>query len=76
MKTASTSALPQLIVDVENADMLYKIKNAIKIMQGVGKISVIRPSRKNKIDEAMEEVRLGQVTEWKNANEMCEKLGI
>lgn len=35
---------PQLIVDVEDASLLNKIRNAIKMIQGVGKVAVVRPA--------------------------------
>lgn len=40
---------------------------------------VILPTHKNKnsgIDEAMDDIRHGRVTEYKDADEMFEKLGI
>lgn len=42
---------PQLIVDVENAALLDKLKNTIKKMQGVGKIVVAKKQTKATVFE-------------------------
>lgn len=39
---------PQLIVDVEDVALLGKLRNAIKMMQGVGKIMVARKQHRIK----------------------------
>lgn len=43
MKATTAQASPQIIVNVDNAALLNKIKNAIKMIQGVGKIHVSYP---------------------------------
>ena len=52
-----------------------QIKKVLKSMNSV----VILPTHKNKksgMEEAMDDIRHGRVTEYKDADEMFEKLGI
>lgn len=66
---------PQLLVSVSDPALLTKLKNAIKMLNGVSAISVLKP-KKTGIEEALDDVRHGRVTEYKSAEEMFEKLGI
>ncbi len=66
---------PQLLVSVSDPSMLNKLRNAIKMMKGVSSISVLK-HKKTGIEEAMDDIRQGRVTECKNAEDMFEKLGI
>lgn len=66
---------PQLVVSVSDASLLNKLKSAIKMLNGVGNISVLKP-KKSGIEEARDDIRHGRVTEYKSAEDMFEKLGI
>jgi len=66
---------PRLIVSVSDPSLVNKIKNAIKMLNGVSAISVLKP-KKTGIEEALDDVRHGRVTEYKSADDMFEKLGI
>ena len=66
---------PQLLVTVSDPALLTKLKNAIKMLNGVSAISVLKP-KKTGIEEALDDVRHGRVTEYKSAEDMFEKLGI
>ncbi len=66
---------PQLVVSVSDPSLLNKLKNAIKMMNGVSSISVLKP-KKTGIELAEEDIRCGRVTEYKSAEDMFEKLGI
>ena len=66
---------PQLLVTVSDPALLTKLKNAIKMLNGVSAISVLKP-KKTGLEEALDDVRHGRVTEYKSAEDMFEKLGI
>ena len=63
-----------LTIQVENQSVMDKLREVLKTMSGV----VILPTRKKMtgMEEAMEDVRNGRVTEYSSAEEMFEKLGI
>lgn len=60
---------PQLLVTVEDAALLNKIKNAIKMLNGVGSISVLNP-KKTDIEKAHDDVAAGRVTSWSSVDEL------
>lgn len=64
---------PQLLVSVSNPALIGKLKNAIKMLNGVSSISVLNP-KKNELDLAHEDVAKGRVTEWHSVDEMFEKV--
>lgn len=66
---------PQLVVSVSDPSLLNKLKNAIKMLNGVSSISVLKP-KKTGLEEAMDDVRNGRITEYDSADDMFEKLGI
>lgn len=62
-----------LTIRVENKSVLAKLKKVLESMKGV----VIVPNhKKTGIEEAMDDIRHGRVTEYKNADDMFDKLGI
>lgn len=73
MSTSTMTAPAQLIVDIEDVDILNKVKNALKLMKGVGKIS-IHKQKKTGLERAWEDVRAGRVTRWNSADEMFDAL--
>ena len=64
---------PQLLVSVSDPSMLNKLKNAIKMLNGVSSISVLKP-RKTEIELAREDVAKGRVTQWKSVDEMFDSV--
>lgn len=60
---------PQLVVSVSDPALLTKLKNAIKMLNGVTAISVLKP-QKSDLDLAHEDVAAGRVTHWTSADEM------
>lgn len=60
---------PQLLVSISDPSLLNKIKNAIKMLNGVSSISVLKP-QKTGIDLAYEDVAKGNVTKWNSVDEM------
>ena len=72
MKTADTS-VPRLVVTVDDASLLNKIKNAIKLLNGVGNIDVLKPE-KTELDMAREDKEKGRVTKWNSVDEMFDKV--
>lgn len=74
MNTTNAITSPQLIVTVSDASMLGKLKNAIKLLNGVASISVLKP-KKTGLEEAYEDIEKGRVTEWNSLDEMIETLG-
>ena len=60
---------PQLLVTVSDPAMLTKLKNAIKMMNGVSSISIMRP-KKTGLELAEEDKAKGRVTQWNSVDEM------
>lgn len=60
---------PQLLVSISDPSMLSKLKNAIKMLNGVSSISVLKP-KKTELDLAHEDVAKGRVTKWNSVDEM------
>ena len=71
MRTSSNNTIssPKLIVTIDDTTMLNKIKNAIKMLRGVGSISVVTP-KKSDLDLAHEDVKAGRVTKWNSVDEL------
>ena len=64
-----------ITIQVEDRNVMSELKKVLKSMNGV----VILPTHKNKksgMEESMDDIRHGRVTEYKDADEMFEKLGI
>ena len=62
-----------LTIQVEDRSVLAELKKVLESMKGV----VIVPNHKKiGIEEAMDDIRHGRVTEYKNADDMFDKLGI
>lgn len=64
-----------LTIQVEDRNVMSGLKKVLKSMNGV----VIVPNRKKRktgIEEAMDDIRHGRLTEYKSAEDMFEKLGI
>lgn len=64
-----------ITIQVEDRNVMSGLIKVLKSMNGV----VILPTHKNKksgMEEAMDDIRYGRVTEYKDADEMFEKLGI
>lgn len=60
---------PQLLVSVSDPALLGKLKNAIKMLNGVKSISVLK-SKKTELDMAHEDAAKGNVTQWNSVDEM------
>lgn len=60
---------PQLLVTVTDPTMLTKLKNAIKMLNGVSSISVLKP-KKTGLELAEEDKEKGRVTHWNSVDEM------
>lgn len=60
---------PQLLVTVSDPTMLKKLKNAIKMLNGVSSISVLKP-KKTGLELAEEDKEKGRVTHWNSVDEM------
>ena len=64
-----------ITIQVEDRNVMSGLIKVLKSMNGV----VILPTHKNKksgMEEAMDHIRHGRVTEYKDTDEMFEKLGI
>lgn len=64
-----------ITIKVEDSSVMAGLKKVLRSMNGV----VIVPAKKKKktgIEEAMDDIRSGKVTEYENAEDMFEKLGI
>lgn len=60
---------PKLVVTVSDPTMLTKLKNAIKMLNGVSSISVLKP-KKTGLELAEEDKEKGRVTHWNSVDEM------
>lgn len=68
MNTAAITE-PQLLVSISDPSLLNKLKNAIKMMNGVSSISILKP-KKSELDLAREDAAKGRVTKWNSVDEM------
>ena len=57
------------MVSISDPSLLSKLKNAIKMLNGVSSISVLKP-KKTEIELAREDVAKGRVTKWNSVDEM------
>ncbi len=60
---------PQLLVTVSDPALLTKLKNAIKMLNGVSAISILKPG-KTDLELAHDDVAAGRVTHWNSVDEM------
>ncbi len=60
---------PKLVVTVYDPTMLTKLKNAIKMLNGVSSISILKP-KKTGLELAEEDKAKGRVTRWNSVDEM------
>ena len=62
---------PKLVVTVSDPTMLTKLKNAIKMLNGVSSISIsILKPKKTGLELAEEDKAKGRVTRWNSVDEM------
>ena len=64
---------PQLLVTVSDPAMLTKLKNAIKMLDGVSSISILKP-KKTGLELAEEDKAKGRVTHWNSVDEMFDTM--
>ena len=60
---------PKLVVTVSDPTMLTKLKNPIKMLNGVSSISILKP-KKTGLELAEEDKAKGRVTRWNSVDEM------
>ena len=60
---------PKLVVTVSDPTMLTKLKNTIKMLNGVSSISILKP-KKTGLELAEEDKAKGRVTRWNSLDEM------
>lgn len=64
---------PQLLVTVSDPTMLTKLKDAIKMLNGVSPISILKP-KKTGLELAEEDKAKGRVTQWNSVDEMFDTM--
>ena len=64
---------PQLLVTVSDPTMLTKLKDAIKMLDGVSSISILKP-KKTGLELAEEDKAKGRVTQWNSVDEMFDTI--
>ncbi len=64
---------PQLLVTVSDPTMLTKLKDAIKMLDGVSSISILKP-KKTGLELAEEDKARGRVTQWNSVDEMFDTI--
>lgn len=64
---------PQLLVTVSDPTMLIKLKDAIKMLNGVSSISILKP-KKTGLELAEEDKAKGRVTQWNSVDEMFDTM--
>ena len=57
------------VITVSDPTMLTKLKNAIKMLNGVSSISILKP-KKTGLELAEEDKAKGRVTRWNSVDEM------
>ncbi|WP_373172070.1 hypothetical protein [Prevotella merdae] len=72
MNTSVTNE-PQLLVTVSDPTMLTKLKDAIKMLDGVSSISILKP-KKTGLELAEEDKARGRVTQWNSVDEMFDTI--
>lgn len=63
----------QLLVTVSDPTMLTKLKDAIKMLNGVSSISILKP-KKTGLELAEEDKAKGRVTQWNSVDEMFDTM--
>ena len=64
---------PQLLVTVSDPTMLTKLKDAIKMLDGVSSISILKP-KKTGLELAEEDKARCRVTQWNSVDEMFDTI--
>ena len=64
---------PQLLVTVSDPTRLTKLKDAIKMLDGVSSISILKP-KKTGLELAEEDKAKGRVTQWNSVDEMFDTM--
>ena len=64
---------PQLLVTVSDPTMLTKLKDAIKMLDGVSSISILKP-KKTGLELAEEDKAKGRVTHWNSVDKMFDTM--
>lgn len=64
-----------LTIQVKNHNVMEALKKVLGAMSGVVVLSEKKVKRTG-LEEAMEDVRQGRVTEYKSAEDMFDKLGV
>ena len=64
---------PQLLVTVSDPTMLTKLKDAIKMLNSVSSISILKP-KKTGLELAEEDKAKGRVTQWNSVDEMFDTM--
>ena len=64
---------PQLLVTVSDPTMLTKLKDAIKMLNGVSSISILKP-KKTGLELAEEDKAKSRVTQWNSVDEMFDTM--
>ena len=64
---------PQLLVTVSDPTMLTKLKDAIKMLDGVSSISILKP-KKTGLELAEEDKARGRVTQWNSVDELFDTI--
>ena len=72
MNTSVTNE-SQLLVTVSDPTMLTKLKDAIKMLDGVSSISILKP-KKTGLELAEEDKAKGRVTQWNSVDEMFDTM--
>ena len=61
------------MVTVSDPTMLTKLKDAIKMLDGVSSISILKP-KKTGLELAEEDKAKGRVTQWNSVDEMFDTM--
>lgn len=64
---------PRLVVSISDPSLVNKLKSAIKMLNGVSSISVLKPG-KTELELAEEDAAKGRVTHWDSVDEMFDTI--
>ena len=71
---ATVPAQGQILVDIEDMSMLKDIKRAIRLIRGVGKITVPRRKRMSSYERSLRDLDEGRVYEYDSLDDLIKEI--
>ena len=71
---ATVPATGQILVEIEDMSMLKDIKRALRLMRGVGKITVPRGKRISSYERSLRDLDEGRVYEYDSLDDLIKEI--